>query len=471
MGPMMPDTESAYGRQRRPTWCAGRGQRDRGAAAATLRVGGHSPLVSVCCGWCVKCPHRTAELAVLAAPGPGQIAELFELPGCGLHCRSPFPHQVSELLRADLTTELVGICFGPDGQQGHHPFGPQRHAYVPGGGYHQPLGLAAQKLVKPALLILFSHGRPRYQSPIIRERLTRYRISGDWYSACGEGVTTCEEKEKCPMTTTARAIADALEAHFLEPPKPGRAPSGVVLREVTAPDSNRRIDLLAMCLWPSRGYGVDAVEIKVDRRDYLAEIADPAKADPWWQHSNRFWIAAPTTLVADPQQLPPGWGLLVPGNGRRFKIVVKAQERPLQMSTHLCAAILSRQVNSSYDRYRRDLQEALGRQRLQYEEKIRALKHDLASTADPEIRKALNLIRLVEQHAGMRLADFSWRQQLTAPELGQAIRLIVQERRALSDTEQVVTEVIDHMRHRAARLSAAADELATLAQAGQPSNA
>lgn len=260
--------------------------------------------------------------------------------------------------------------------------------------------------------------------------------------------------------TTAQAIADALEAHFVDPKDPT---SGVVLREVTAPGSQRRIDVLAMSLWPSRGYGIDAVEIKVDRRDYQAEISNPAKADPWWRHCNRFWIAAPSTLIADPQQLPPGWGLLVPGNGRRFKVVVKPEDRPLEVSMDLFAAILGRQVNASHDRYRRDLHVALEAQRHQHAEAVRLLKQDLVAGSDPEVRRSLDLIRAVEVHAGMRLANFAWREEFTAVELGCAIRLLIEERRSLAAAQHAVGEVIDHMRTRAARLAAAADELRDLA--------
>ncbi len=75
----------------------------------------------------------------------------------------------------------------------------------------------------------------------------------------------------------------------------------------------RKLDTLVLSLWQSRGHERDGVEIKVSRSDWTREIAQPAKADEWWAHVHRFWIAMPADLalkVRDDGTLPTGWGLL-----------------------------------------------------------------------------------------------------------------------------------------------------------------
>lgn len=72
-----------------------------------------------------------------------------------------------------------------------------------------------------------------------------------------------------------------------------------------------RIDALVISLWNSRGFEREAVEIKVSYSDWKREHERAAKADFWWRHTHRFWIACPADLA--PRilpELPTGWGLL-----------------------------------------------------------------------------------------------------------------------------------------------------------------
>lgn len=63
-------------------------------------------------------------------------------------------------------------------------------------------------------------------------------------------------------------------------------------------------------------------EVKVSRGDWLRELRDPTKADTWRQYCDRWWLVAPAG-VARPDELPTGWGLLVPV-GRVLRAVVPA---------------------------------------------------------------------------------------------------------------------------------------------------
>jgi len=88
----------------------------------------------------------------------------------------------------------------------------------------------------------------------------------------------------------------------------------VVLREVDAPAAQqgarmirRRIDLLG--LGTSDRLPTVAVEVKVTRQDFVADVANPAKQDPWREHAVCHYFATPAGLIR-PDQLPPGSGLL-----------------------------------------------------------------------------------------------------------------------------------------------------------------
>ncbi|WP_370973746.1 hypothetical protein [Amycolatopsis sp. cg9] len=142
------------------------------------------------------------------------------------------------------------------------------------------------------------------------------------------------------MTTTgamtAAALVARLRAHYLPPPKPAAGlpitaeqllPGAVLLTEVPSP-AGRRIDALVVNLTRSR-QGLDGFEIKVSRSDWLAELDAPEKADPWFAATHRWWIAAPSTDVVRPEELPAGWGLMVPSprSAARMKIVTRADTR------------------------------------------------------------------------------------------------------------------------------------------------
>lgn len=88
----------------------------------------------------------------------------------------------------------------------------------------------------------------------------------------------------------------------------------VVLTEAPAGDparQGRKADLVALSAWRSRGYEVDAVEVKTSMSDWRRELVAAAKADWWWRHSHRFWLATPAGLAVKVEpEVPATWGIL-----------------------------------------------------------------------------------------------------------------------------------------------------------------
>jgi hypothetical protein len=176
-------------------------------------------------------------------------------------------------------------------------------------------------------------------------------------------------------TSASKSLIDALTRHYTGGPGHRDEDSHALYTELTAPNSTRRADLVAVSLWGSRGLSIDVHEIKVSRSDWLAELAQPSKADAWWPHSSRFWVVVPSPTIVKPSELPAGWGLMVPStksNARRMNVVVDAAVRQPEVPLELLARFLLRErndrqpeLNAAYDRGLRAGREAEVRQQMQ----------------------------------------------------------------------------------------------------------
>jgi hypothetical protein len=104
---------------------------------------------------------------------------------------------------------------------------------------------------------------------------------------------------------TSDDIYELLKARF-------GAPEWALLPQVanaTGGGAIRYADAVAVSLWPSRGIEIHGFEIKVERRDWKRELANPAKADAVGSFCDRWWVVAPEGVVPA-EELPVAWGLL-----------------------------------------------------------------------------------------------------------------------------------------------------------------
>lgn len=106
--------------------------------------------------------------------------------------------------------------------------------------------------------------------------------------------------------------------------------------------SGRKLDVLAVSFWKSRGLQLDGIEIKVSLSDWKRELADGGKADWWWAHTHRFWLAVPTDLVEKVRpDLPATWGLLACDVDGPPKAVVRADSRePEALPWEACVGLM-----------------------------------------------------------------------------------------------------------------------------------
>jgi hypothetical protein len=123
------------------------------------------------------------------------------------------------------------------------------------------------------------------------------------------------EKEKI----TAADVIAGLKVQF-------PAPAFCFLEQVadgTGARQNRWADAVAMSVWPSRGYTLDGIEVKVSRYDWLHELQQPKKSAAVQQYCNRWWIAVSDESIVQPGELPDTWGLMIL-NGKKMRVVAPA---------------------------------------------------------------------------------------------------------------------------------------------------
>lgn len=112
------------------------------------------------------------------------------------------------------------------------------------------------------------------------------------------------------------------------------------LRNGTGWFSDRQMDAWAMSLWPSTHFEKIAYEIKVDRRDWKRELANPRKRQSALSLSNKFYFVTPAHLV-DPEEVPVEAGLLEVTSNLQVVEKVKAPWRPCdQLPIGFIAALL-----------------------------------------------------------------------------------------------------------------------------------
>lgn len=88
----------------------------------------------------------------------------------------------------------------------------------------------------------------------------------------------------------------------------------------------RTLDGMSVGVWQSLKGEVLGFECKSTRGDFLREIADPSKSDAFYPHCNRFWLVIGEPSVCSPDEVPMGWGLLVP-RGRTLVEKVRAKRK------------------------------------------------------------------------------------------------------------------------------------------------
>lgn len=161
----------------------------------------------------------------------------------------------------------------------------------------------------------------------------------------------------------------------------------------------QQLDAVVMSLWPSRGLTLYAVEIKVHRSDWLRELKQPEKQERLFQFFDGFLVAVGDANIVKSDELPRGWGLLVP-HGKSMRVEVEPKHHKNKPITReFLAAILRRAAEVMVS------PELEQRVRAELEEKYKKTEEEWSATADEALRlENAELKRLYEQTRPIREA-------------------------------------------------------------------
>lgn len=118
----------------------------------------------------------------------------------------------------------------------------------------------------------------------------------------------------------------------------------VLLQEVSdkAGFRNGSCDFMSVGLWPSRGLEITGIEFKSYRNDWLRELKDPAKAEAFYKHCDRWYLLISNETIAKLEEIPPTWGLMCI-KGKRIVTLKEAPKlNPEPISRSFLAALMKR---------------------------------------------------------------------------------------------------------------------------------
>jgi hypothetical protein len=231
---------------------------------------------------------------------------------------------------------------------------------------------------------------------------------------------------------TAELLA-RLQRHYI---KPGEQwPGGIFLPECgwNGGGQSSRCDAVYVGFTSSSGRRLIGHELKVSRADWRKELDSPGKADPWHDNCHAWFVVAPSEEVVPVEEVPAGWGLLLPGRSKtRMQVKVRPTYRELTPSWDACRSLMSRQDTLRGQAVAEERWQIRQReQAVERREQQRATAGDGLSQHDRERLELLTRMEEELEGLGIKLATYSWAsdEQATPEQLRAALQLVRMARR------------------------------------------
>lgn len=170
----------------------------------------------------------------------------------------------------------------------------------------------------------------------------------------------------------------------------------------------RRCDAVALGMWQQNGRLIHGFEIKVSRSDWLREVRDVGKADPFIEQCDRWWLVTGDLSVAKPEEIPEAWGWMnATKTGLRIQRPAKSLPQHETLMKRLWAFALIRRAADRNDPASSEFQAALEKQRAEIERRAEErIKSEIARSA-PAFELLRAQVDEFEKASGMKLND--WR--------------------------------------------------------------
>lgn len=199
---------------------------------------------------------------------------------------------------------------------------------------------------------------------------------------------------------TAGQLEARLRRHYI---KPGDMPGGVFLPEVGLNGVvARRCDAIYVGFTSSSGRALIGHELKVSRADWRHELDQPDKADLWADQCHAWYVVAPSTDVVPVEELPDGWGLMIPSarTVTRMDIKVKARFHGDRTPSWLIMRSIMARLDTLQRAERLEVRrEEEAKARAAFEERGRQRQ----MSADPELAAAKSKLDQIEALTGLKL--------------------------------------------------------------------
>lgn len=278
------------------------------------------------------------------------------------------------------------------------------------------------------------------------------------------------------MSATARLL-EQLRGHYIaETTQPGARRGGVFAHEVSPNGAwggpgIRRVDALYAGFTSTSGRILVGHELKVSRSDWRAELAKAGKADDWADACHQWWIVAPSTDVVPPEELPDGWGLMLPprtARGRRMQVVVKAAVKADHSPPWWAVRSFMARVDTlEHDQRRQEIQRIAN---AQVEERMKYIEQRKpADSMTFEDRARIDALTSLQRELGFEIT--AWRskveeRQINARDLKRALHLAAA---MSSDTARLhhIRHAVENLQEIAGNLSTAIPEALALAEGGE----
>lgn len=212
------------------------------------------------------------------------------------------------------------------------------------------------------------------------------------------------------------------------------APEWAIFFEVAAglgASSMRYADALAMSLFPSRGLDVHGFEIKKSRGDWLRELKSPQKADQIARYCDFWWLVTSDDKVADKNEVPRTWGLLVSKDGELRQVKRAERMKARGIDRPFLGAILRRADEYLTAALKNDARVVAAREEGR-EAGLKERDWKLKDDSD-ELQKLQKVVKEFEEKSGVELNKWNY------GEIGEAVKAFMysQSHDVTEDLERV----------------------------------
>jgi hypothetical protein len=170
----------------------------------------------------------------------------------------------------------------------------------------------------------------------------------------------------------------------------------------------RRCDGIAIGMWGSTGRLIHGFEVKTSRSDWLREVKDVSKADPFIEQCDRWWLVTGNNAIAKPEEIPSAWGWMnATKTGLRIERPAQALPQDETRIRRLWAFALIRRAADRGSKDSEEFRLALERERKHIEARCKAESERAVAHAAPDFDILKKEVEEFEAASGMKLRD--WR--------------------------------------------------------------